>query len=174
MDSMGSMDSIDPADEAAVERQLGRTPRAIHAVGHRCPCGLPSVVATEPRLPGGTPFPTTFYLTCPRAASRIGTLEGSGLMNQMQHRLAEDPDLAAAYAAAHERYLAARAELAREVGQSVPEIDGISAGGMPDRVKCLHVLDGQALAQGRGVNPLGDEVLDLLGDWWTAGPCVET
>ena len=50
--------------------------------------------------------------------------------------------------------------------------DGISAGGMPDRVKCLHVLAGQSLAQGRGVNPLGDEVLDLLGDWWSAGPCV--
>jgi hypothetical protein len=158
---------IDPADTAAVERQLGREPRAIHAIGHRCPCGLPDVVTTEPRLPTGTPFPTTFYLTCPRAASRIGTLEGSGLMKEMQDRLATDPDLAAAYVAAHERYLAARAEL----GQ-VPEIEGISAGGMPDRVKCLHVLAGQALAQGRGANPLGDEVLDLLGEWWGEGPCA--
>jgi hypothetical protein len=43
---------------------------------------------------------------------------------------------------------------------------------MPSRVKCLHVLAGQALAQGRGVNPLGDEVLDLLGDFWASGPCV--
>ncbi len=160
---------IDPSDEAAIEAQLGRAPRAIHAVGHRCPCGNPDVVTTEPRLPGGTPFPTTFYLTCPRAASRIGTLEGSGLMKEMQARLGDDPDLAAGYLAAHERYLAARAELG-----DVPEIDGISAGGMPDRVKCLHVLAGQALAQGRGVNPLGDEVLDLLGEWWAEGPCVPT
>ena len=163
---------IDPQDIAAVEAQLGREPRAIHEVGHRCPCGNPDVVTTEPRLPNGTPFPTTYYLTCPRAASRIGTLEGSGLMKQMQDRLADDPELAAAYRAAHERYLAARAELAETVGQSVPEIEGISAGGMPDRVKCLHVLAGQALAQGRGVNPLGDEVLDLLGPWWDSGPCV--
>ncbi len=161
------MAEIDPDDVAAVERQLGREPRAIHAIGHRCPCGLPDVVTTEPRLPTGTPFPTTFYLTCPRAASRIGTLEGSGLMKDMQDRLAEDADLAAAYAAAHERYLAARAELG-----DVPEIDGISAGGMPDRVKCLHVLAGQALAQGLGVNPLGDEVLALLGEWWAEGPCA--
>ena len=51
-------------------------PAASHAVGHRCPCGNPDVVTTEPRLPNGTPFPTTYYLTCPRAASRIGTLEG--------------------------------------------------------------------------------------------------
>ena len=70
------------------------------------------MVTTEPRLPNGTPFPTTFYLTCPRAASRIGTLEGSGLMKEMQDRLATDPALAAGYEAAHRRYLEARAGLA--------------------------------------------------------------
>ncbi|MFA6575054.1 MAG: DUF501 domain-containing protein [Nocardioides sp.] len=163
---------ISPGDEATVGAQLGRPPRAIHEVGHRCPCGNPDVVTTEPRLPNGTPFPTTFYLTCPRAASLIGTLEGSGLMKEMQSRLADDPDLAAAYRAAHEAYLATRDEIARETGQSVPEIEGISAGGMPDRVKCLHVLAGHALAAGPGVNPLGDEVLELLGEWWAPGPCV--
>ncbi len=160
--------TIGARDQAAVHAQLGRPARSVHDVGHRCPCGLPDVVSTQPRLDNGTPFPTTFYLTCPRAASRIGTLEASGLMKQMQDRLNDEPELAQAYAAAHHAYLAAR-----EAIGSVAEIDGISAGGMPDRVKCLHVLAGQALAQGRGVNPLGDEVLDLLGDWWAAGPCVE-
>jgi hypothetical protein len=158
---------ISPADKDAIARQLGRQPRSIHDIGHRCPCGNPDVVTTEPRLDDGTPFPTTFYLTCPKAASLIGTLEASGLMKEMTARLAEDPELASAYAAAHERYLAAR----NEIGE-VPEIEGVSAGGMPDRVKCLHVLAGQSLAQGRGVNPLGDEVLDLLGEWWAKGPCV--
>jgi hypothetical protein len=158
---------IDAVDEVVVAAQLGRPPRAVHEVAHRCPCGNPDVVTTEPRLPDGTPFPTTFYLTCPRAASLIGTLEGSGLMAEMTARLAADSVLAERYAAAHARYLEARTA----IGQ-VAEIDGVSAGGMPDRVKCLHVLAGQALAQGRGVNPLGDEVLDLLGDFWAAGPCV--
>ena len=125
------------------------------------------MVTTEPRLEDGTPFPTTFYLTCPRAASLIGTLEASGLMREMTDRLAEDAELAAAYRRAHEAYLAARDAVAAESGQSVPEIAGVSAGGMPTRVKCLHVLAGQALAQGRGVNPLGDEVLDALGEWWS-------
>ena len=161
-----------PDDEAVVEQQLGRAPRAIAGIGHRCGCGLPDVVTTEPRLPGGTPFPTTYYLTCPRAASRIGTLEGSGLMKEMEERLGDDAELAAAYRAAHDAYLADRARLARSVGQSVPEIEGISAGGMPDRVKCLHVLAAHALAAGPGVNPLGDEVLALLGEWWAPGPCV--
>jgi hypothetical protein len=163
---------IPPDDVAAIEAQLGRPPRSIHEIGHRCPCGNPDVVTTEPRLDDGTPFPTTYYLTCPRAASRIGTLEASGLMKEMQDRLAADPDLAEEYADAHEDYLEARAAIAEEAGQSVPEIAGISAGGMPDRVKCLHVLAGHALARGRGVNPLGDEVLDLLGEWWASGPCV--
>jgi hypothetical protein len=126
------------------------------------------VVETEPRLPDGTPFPTTFYLTCPRATGAVSTLESSGLMRSMQGRLAEDADLAAAYRAAHEDYLARRAAL----GPAVPEIDGISAGGMPDRVKCLHVLVGHALAAGPGVNPLGDEALALLPDWWASGSCV--
>lgn len=165
------VDPVDPGDLAAMGAQLGREPRGVHAVGHRCPCGQPDVATTEPRLPNGTPFPTTYYLTCTRASSRIGTLEASGVMREMQDRLATDPDLAAAYRAAHEAYLAARAELEPGVG-GVPEIAGVSAGGMPDRVKCLHVLAGQSLAQGRGVNPLGDEVLDLLGEWWATGPCV--
>lgn len=159
--------AIDARDEAVVTAQLGRSPRAVHAVGHRCPCGNPDVVVTEPRLPDGTPFPTTFYLTCPRAASRIGALEGSGLMGELTARLAEEPELSRAYAAAHRRYLAAREAIGR-----VEEIAGISAGGMPSRVKCLHVLAGQALAQGRGANPLGDEVLDRLGSYWEPGPCV--
>jgi hypothetical protein len=154
-------------DEAAIAAQLGRPPRAIHDIGHRCPCGNPDVVATEPRLDDGTPFPTTFYLTCPRASSMIGTLESSGLMKQMSERLETDPGLASAYARAHQSYLAFRESIGH-----VPEIAGVSAGGMPSRVKCLHVLAGQALAQGRGVNPLGDEVLDLLGEFWVAGPCV--
>ena len=154
-------------DEDAIEAQLGRRPRGIHAIGHRCPCALPDVVTTEPRLPDGTPFPTTYYLTCPRAAGRIGTLEASGMMREMQERLATDPELARAYRAAHESYLRDRAAL-----DHVPEIDGISAGGMPDRVKCLHVLAAHSLVAGPGVNPLGDEVLEALGEWWSAGPCV--
>jgi uncharacterized protein len=163
----GADGGLTPDDHAVVESQLGRPPRAVRAVGHRCPCGHPDVVTTEPRLPDGTPFPTTFYLTCPRAASMIGTLEGSGVMARMTERLAEDPALARAYQEAHERYLEAREAIGH-----VPEIAGVSAGGMPDRVKCLHVLAGQALAQGRGTNPLGDEVLDELGEFWAAGPCV--
>jgi len=157
---------IDDADLAAVAEQLHRTPRATRAVAHRCTCGLPDVVETFPRLEDGTPFPTLYYLTCPRAASAIGRLESSGLMREMTERLAADPELAERYRAAHEDYLARRDALS-SLGTTV------SAGGMPTRVKCLHVVVAHALAAGPGVNPLGDEALALLDDWGAAGPCVD-
>ena len=155
------------ADLDAVHAQLGRTPRGVAAVAHRCPCGHPDVLETEPRLPDGTPFPTTFYATCPKLTGAISTLESTGLMKDMTDRLADDPELAERYAAAHEDYLARRSGLGE-----VPEIAGISAGGMPTRVKCLHVLVAHSLAVGPGVNPLGDEALALLDDWWAGGSCA--
>jgi hypothetical protein len=158
---------VDVPDLEAVQSQLGRVPRGVAAVAHRCPCGLPDVLRTEPRLPDGTPFPTTYYATCPRLTGAISTLETSGLMREMTDRLEGDPELASAYAAAHEDYLRRRLELG-----DVPELEGISAGGMPTRVKCLHVLVAHSLAVGAGVNPLGDEALAALDDWWAAGPCV--
>lgn len=145
------------ADIAAVSQQLGRPARDVLAIASRCPCGLPDVVATAPRLTDGTPFPTLYYLTCPVMNSAISTLESEGVMARMQQRLGEDPELAQAYRAAHEQYLAARAQFG-----DVPETEGVSAGGMPDRVKCLHVLVAHALAEGPGVNPLGDEALEML------------
>jgi hypothetical protein len=160
-------------DLAAVSAQLGRPVRDVVGVAHRCPCGLPDVVATAPRLADGTPFPTTFYLTCPRATSAVGTLEAQGLMREQTQRLADDADLAARYLAAHEDYLRRRAEVGAAAGTGpVPQLDGVSAGGMPDRVKCLHALVGHALAAGPGTNPLGDEALAALPQWWRAGPCV--
>jgi uncharacterized protein len=158
---------IDAADVATIEAQLGRPPRGLRDVAHRCPCGSPDVVETAPRLPDGAPFPTLYYLTCPRAAGAIGTLEAGGLMREMTERLSVDDELRNRYAAAHIAYVRAR-----EAIEAVPEIEGVSAGGMPDRVKCLHVLVAHSLAQGRGVNPLGDEALALLRDWWAAGPCT--
>jgi len=157
-------------DLDCIEAQLGRTPRDVHAVGYRCPCGKPAVVETPPRLGDGTPFPTYFYATCPRLTGAISTLESTGLMGEMNERLATDAELAGAYAAAHEDYLAARAVLKMDV----PEVEGISAGGMPDRVKCLHSLVAHSLCAGSDVNPLGDEALAKLPHWWKDQPCSIT
>jgi hypothetical protein len=158
--------TLDPRDVRVVGLQLGREPRAIRDVAHRCGCGLPDVVETNPRLEDGTPFPTLYYLTCPRAASLIGQLESSGLMREMTARLATDPELQARYDEAARDYV--RRRDAHEVLENVP-----AQGGMPTRVKCLHVLVGHSLAVGQGVNPFGDEALAMLEDWSRKGPCVD-
>jgi uncharacterized protein len=155
------------ADLDAASRQLGRRVRGVAEVAHRCPCGEPDVVRTEPRLPDGTPFPTSYYATCPRLTGALSTLEAHGVMRQLADRLAADADLRARYSAAHADYLARRGELG-----DVPEIAGVSAGGMPTRVKCLHVLVAHSLAAGPGVNPLGDDALAMLGPWWERQSCA--
>lgn len=162
---------IDPADEAAVAAQLGRAPRGLRKVAHRCPCGQPDVVETAPRLPDGTPFPTLYYLTCPRAAAAMSSLESAGLMREMTARLTVDEELKAAYARAHDDYLAGRDAVAREDGLEPLPPGTQSAGGMPDRVKCLHALAAHELAV-PGSNPFGREAIDAAGRWWSRGPCV--
>ncbi len=129
--------------------------RDVVGVGARCVCGNPIVVVTKPRLSDGSPFPTFYYLSLPAATAALSTLEAAGFMAKLQERLGEEPELAAAYLDAHAGYLADRMQHG-----IVPEIDGISAGGMPTRVKCLHALAGHALAAGPGVNPIGDLALE--------------
>lgn len=157
---------IAPGDLSVVAQQLRRPPRAARRVAHRCSCGLPDVVETRPRLDDGSPFPTLYYLTCPRASSAVGRLEASGAMREMTERLGDDSALASAYRRAADDYLGRRDAL--EVLPGRP-----TAGGMPTRVKCLHVMVAHALAVGRGTNPFGDEVLATVGDWGARGPCVD-
>jgi hypothetical protein len=159
------------ADAEVVALQLGRPPRGLRRVAHRCPCGLPDVVETVPRLSDGAPFPTLYYLTCPRAVAAVARLEAAGVMRQMQQRLAADPELRAAYQAAHHDYLARRDMAARAAGVEPLPPGTQSAGGMPARVKCLHALAAHELAV-PGANPLGREAVARSGAWWQAGPCV--
>ncbi|PPH65854.1 DUF501 domain-containing protein [Rathayibacter rathayi] len=153
---------FDPPSErdiAIVSAQLRRPARDVVGISARCVCGDPTVVSTSPRLSDGTPFPTFYYLTHPAATVAISQLEATQVMVEYNDMLAEDEELREAYAAAHRAFLADR----ESVG-SVPEIAGISSGGMPSRVKCLHALSAHALAAGPGVNPIGDLAL-ARADW---------
>lgn len=152
-------------DIEAIEEQLGRTPRGLVGIGARCACGAPAVTITEPRLPDGTPFPTLFYLSLPSVVRGMSRLEAEGFMGELNERLAADPELAAAHAAAHESYVERR-----QILGDVPEVAGVSAGGMPTRVKCLHALAGYSMSVGRGVCPVGDIALDAMG--WDPAVCL--
>jgi len=150
------------ADIAAVSAQLGRPARNVIGIAARCVCGNPTVVATKPRLDDGTPFPTLYYLSHPAATSAISALEATGVMAELSELLVDD--VLEQYAAAHDAYLADRESI-----ESIPEIAGISAGGMPTRIKCLHALAGHALAAGPGVNPIGDLALERAE--WSPSVC---
>jgi hypothetical protein len=145
---------------------MGRPVRGVAAVAARCVCGAPVVAVTEPVLPDGTPFPTVNYLVHASAVSALGALESQGLMAAMTGWLAADPALARAHREAHADYLARRALLG-----SPAQIEGVSAGGMPDRVKCLHALAAHALAAGPGVNVLGDQALLAAAPRWRPDRC---
>ena len=165
-DSGVSRDDLD-----AIAAQLGRPPRGVLEVSYRSPDGQPGVVKTAPRLEDGTPFPTLYYLTDPRLTAEASRQESAGIMRGMTARLATDSEMAANYRAAHERYLAQRNQI-EDLGTD------FSGGGMPERVKCLHVLMAYALAEGPGVVRFGDESVALAceaglrgnalpGDWPT-------
>ncbi len=176
-------DALRPAPDASYEAQrgrppladedldllggmLGRPPRGRPAAAVRCGWGLPAVVRVDPRLEGGTPFPTTFWLACPLASRHCGRLEAESSMVGLNERLAEDQQLAAEYAAAHERYVGFRDSL----GDPVPGAP--SAGGMPGRVKCLHALYGHHLATRD--NPIGAWVSEQVEPMPCPAPCVST
>lgn len=157
---------VTAADRAAFTEQLGRPPRGMLAVAHHCAHGVPASVLTAPRLPDGTPFPTLYYLSCKVLNTAVSRMEAAGVMRAMTEELSQDDDLARRYRLAHNSYLATR-NLLDDLGIAV------TAGGMPDRVKCLHVLVAHALAAGPGVNPLGDKAIGLLTEYFRGErPCV--
>jgi len=158
-------DAVTERDIRIVTAQLGRPARNVIGIAARCVCGNPTVVSTKPRLADGTPFPTLYYLCHPAATAAISTLEANGVMAEFTELMAGSADLKAQYVAAHEAYLSDREGI-----EHVDEIAHVTAGGMPERIKCLHALTGHALAAGPGVNPFGDLALERAT--WSPAVCV--
>ena len=146
------------SDLQEMQAQLGRPMRDVLGIAARCVCGKPMVVQTSPRLAHGEPFPTFYYLTHPHTSAALSGLEAEGFMVTLAERLAEDEVLAENYRQAHESYIEER-----EAIEFVEELAGISAGGMPTRVKCLHALAAHSLAKGPGFNIIGDMSLEAAG-----------
>jgi hypothetical protein len=159
-----SLPEASPAERRLVQAQLGREARGGLAVAARCRYGLPAVVRTSPRLPDGTPFPTLYWLTCPAARVAVGRLEAAGWNAALSERLAADAELARAHAEAHAGYLAQRDALGR-----LPGDPGV--GGLPGRVKCLHVLYAHEVAT--GADPVGRVVRRAVDPVDCPGPCVD-
>lgn len=146
-----------------MRRQLGRAPRGSWKVARRCDCGRPQVIRTEPRLEDGTPFPTLWWLTCPKLSAKVGRLESNGWMADFNRRLEEDPELHRALELSTAEYIRLRDEL-EPLGRDT------HPGGSPDRVKCLHAHTAHYLVSGD--NPAGAAVLAELGWADPDQPCV--
>lgn len=155
---------LDADDRALAEQMIGRPLRGPSAAAVRCGWGLPAVLRVDPVLQDGTPFPTTFWLACPIASSRIGTLESSGVMSELTDRVRDPEDLAATWQAQGARYVAFR----NGQGERVPRDP--AAGGLPDRVKCLHTLYGHHLATDD--DAIGAWVAERLEPMPCPAPCA--
>ena len=145
-----------------VSWQLGRPARPFRRVAVRCAYGFPAVTEQEPFTSSGTPFPTTYYLTCPWLVAGIARLEAAGGVQRWSDAAARDPELAASLARADAEQRAVR-----------PELDvGIAGTRELGPLKCLHAHAAFALA--RPGYELGDRILDEAGETWCPdGRCAK-
>lgn len=148
-----------PDDATTVAMQLGREPRGAWRVDARCSYGHPTVIETAPALPGGEPFPTLYYLTCPWLVEHVGALESRGEVARYSRELAADPLLV-------ERMRAADAEYRARRGRAAGGVDptpGVGIAGQRDPLgtKCLHAHVASALA---GIDdPVGVAIVERVG-----------
>ncbi len=155
-------------DRQVVAVQICRTPRSVVDVVARCPLALPTVTRVPPHLDDGTPFPTTFWLTCPLASRRIGRLEAGGGVKEAEARIDSDPRFAGEHRQAMDRYerdrdalIAADSPLHRPSG---------GVGGTRLGVKCLHAHYADHAAG--NANPVGAETAAQIEPLDCVVPCV--
>ena len=84
-------------DKKVVEVQIDRTLRSDVIVSSRCHFNLPTAIKVPPNLNDGTPFPTTYWLTCPMYNKKIGSLESQGLIAELDNEILNNSKLKAAW-----------------------------------------------------------------------------
>lgn len=158
-----------PDDLEALQSQLGRPARGVICIETRCPIGHPQVIKVYPLLREEArvvPFPTLFWLTCPRLIRQISAFEHQGLIATLEKKLQNDPDFKAAYHQNHQSYRSERWETLCEEDQRWVKTKGWLSdfkdrgiGGIADwdRIKCLHLQFAHHLARE-----------NVLGQWLKA------
>ncbi|MCP4303933.1 MAG: DUF501 domain-containing protein [bacterium] len=155
-------------DREVVASQIGREPRSVVDVVARCHLALPTVIRVPPHLDDGTPFPTTYWLTCPLALRRVGRLEGAGGVKKAEALIDVDPAFAAAYRQAMERYETERDALID--GDAPAHRPSGGVGGTRLGVKCLHAHYADHAAG--NANPVGADTAASIEPLNCAMPCV--
>jgi uncharacterized protein len=149
------------SDRAAVERQLGRPPRAFGRVAVRCPFGRPAVTEQTAYDNDGEPFPTTYWITCRHLVAAVSRLEAAGGVERWSRAAAEDPELRESLERANDEQRSLRPELDLGIGGARREAGSL---------KCLHAHAAFALA--RPGYELGDRILAELELLWPDVCCT--
>lgn len=126
------------------------------------------MIVVAPVLEDGSPFPTTYWLTCPRLVEAVHELESAGEGARFAARVAGSPALAEAVRAADAAYRVGRTA---EGGGADP-CAGVGVAGQSDplAMKCLHA---RLAAHLSGIaDPIGDAVASVLSET-TVGPCAD-
>ena len=129
-----------PTDLQVLSAQMGRRPHGEVLISRRCPHGLPAVIMTMPSAGEGGPVPPLFWLTCPVASSRVGTLESRGSVSAARDRLDSDEAFADAFRGDEEDFSRIQMALASSAAPLLADrLEGKgAAGGAAGAVKCLH------------------------------------
>ncbi|WP_346310177.1 DUF501 domain-containing protein [Pseudothermotoga sp.] len=126
----------------------------------RCEHNFPVVIENKCEI-NGRPFPTLFWLVCPKLCREISRLEGLGWISKFERIIDEDPNFEGAYINAHMQVRRLRDKVVRD--ERVRRIlSRLGTGGIRNlkTVKCLHLHVADRLA---GVkNPVGEMVLRMI------------
>lgn len=156
-------------EKQIVELQIGRKLRSESKVVSKCHLNLPTVIEVPPNLDDGTPFPTTFWLTCPMYNKKIGSLESNGMIKNLDEQLDNNSLLRAQWANRQKSYKEYREKLKDKKSAINPQ-GGV--GGAANSVKCLHAHTADELATNQNI--IGKIVIETLGSFNCENPCYNS
>ncbi len=170
---MPAAETLSESDVEILRRRLKLHPRHVTRVVRRDRAGAPQVIEYYPlslNRDGSikAPYPTLYWLTCPRIIRRLAVLEYEGWIRRLQGMMRDDDAMRAAYHDSHRQYVERRWAaltpehrdeiVARGWGKFYLE-NGIGGIAGWDYVKCLHLHFAHHLA---GDNVLGAWVAENL------------
>ena len=156
-------------DSKIVEQQIGRKLRTDSEVSCRCHFNIPAVIKVPPKLDDGTPFPTTYWLTCPMYNKKIGSLESHGLIKELDKEIINNPELKKQWKSRQISYEQERERL--ETKDMGPKASG-GVGGATESIKCLHSHTADELSTGQNV--IGKIVIESIGGFNCEEMCINS
>tara|TARA_Y100000590_G_scaffold280624_1_gene315284 strand:+ start:254 stop:775 length:522 start_codon:yes stop_codon:yes gene_type:complete len=155
-------------EKRIVEVQLSRSLRSNVEVVSSCHFNLPAVIKVPSNLDDGTPFPTSYWLTCPMYNKKVGSLESQGLIKELDNQLNKNEDLKKLWSDRQRSYEEERNKDKKKNEEEIIPTGGV--GGASESIKCLHAHLADELATSK--NYIGKIVLESVGGFNCEEPCI--